>query len=311
MGAYSVNTIKSHTNQMSQFVSYCHLMGLELGDHNAVVAWVLHARDTLHRRKNTLLAKLQAYKWCHATVWQLGEVESGRGSVLGLLERSIARLADDKMSKLAVSRYQLDKLIQALEKAVPEVTFKEYRAWWCISYAAFLRCSEAAGIRWDDVKFERTGDGYLSAVTISLTVRDREIFRTSTESIRIRLLRADRDKRATCPVLSLWSWRKALEASSSHMKGHVFTEEIDVVRKCFQNTAATTLGGTNDQYGLHSLRAGSATDAKSEGKCLSEIMFSGRWKSATVLQYLRGGEQRAQQLGLNVRGLRDVRVISG
>ena len=42
-----------------------------------------------------------------------------------------------------------------------------------------------------------------------------------------------------------------------------------------------------------------------------ERMFRGRWRSATVLQYLRNGEQRAQELGIRVRGLRDARVING
>lgn len=97
MGSYSLNTIKAHTNVLSQYKTYYQqLMGLELHDHSSVVSCILHARDVQHTRKKTLLATLQAFKWCRATVWQVGEVDSDRGSELGLLERSIARLADDK-----------------------------------------------------------------------------------------------------------------------------------------------------------------------------------------------------------------------
>ena len=84
-----------------------------------------------------------------------------------------------------------------------------------------------------------------------------------------------------------------------------------MVRKRFQDIAVLVLGGEPRQYGLHSLRAGAATDAETDGKHLSEIMFQGSWKSATVFQYMRNGERRAQELGLQVRDLRDVRVIQG
>lgn len=309
-GAYSKNTISTHTGQMTQFVNFCETMGYSLGDETAVVSWIFHSRETLYRRKNTLVAKLQAYKWCHAVAWRLGEVDSSRGSVMGLLERCIARLADDRTPKLAVTKAQLERMVTSLEGVVPLRLFKELRAWWCISYAAFLRCSETAQIRWKDVEVERSDTGALKSVTVSLSVRDRIVFKTTTESIKLRLLRAPEDRKAICPVLTLQSWLR-IAGGDQNSSGTVFSTDCGVARKKFQEIAVWVLGGEPGQYGLHSLRAGAATDAEVDGKQLSEIMFQGRWKSATVLQYMRNGERRAQELGLHVRDLRDVRVIQG
>ena len=69
------------------------------------------------------------------------------------------------------------------------------------------------------------------------------------------------------------------------------------------------LGGEPGQYQLHSLRARAATDTETHGRYVRKIMFQGRWKSATVLLYMHNAERRAQELGLQVRDLRDVRVI--
>ena len=93
--------------------------------------------------------------------------------------------------------------------------------------------------------------------------------------------------------------------------GTVFSTDRGVVRKRFQAVAVLVLGGEPGQYRLHSLTAGAATDAETDGRYLSESMFQGHWKSATVLQYMRKGKRRAQELGLQVRDLRDVQVIQG
>ena len=293
---------------MLQFVRYCQSMGYQLQDETALVSWIFHARESLHRKKNTLLAKIQAYKWCHAVVWQLGEVNNTRGSMIGLLERCVERLAEDRVPKLAVSKAQLKSMLERLELIVPENRFKELRAWWCLSYTAFLRCSEVARIKWSDIEIERWTDGRVSAINLCLTVRDREVFKTDNASVKLRLLRAPSTMKETCPVLTVCSWMAVAVGSGTQ---RLFESEVGLVRARFQETAITALGGSKGQYGLHSLRAGAATDAEAEGKCLSEIMFQGRWRSATVLQYMRNGEQQARMLGTSVRGLRDVRVVQG
>ena len=93
--------------------------------------------------------------------------------------------------------------------------------------------------------------------------------------------------------------------------GTVLSTDCGVVRKIFRDVAVLVLGGEPGQYGLHSLRAGAAMDAETDDTYPCEILFQGRWKSATVLQYTRNGERRAQELGLQVRDFRDIRVIQG
>ena len=99
------------------------------------------------------------------------------------LERCIARPADDRTPKLAVTKTQLERMVASFEGVVPLRQFKELRAWWCISYAAFLWCSETAQIRWEDIEVERSDAGSLNSVTVSLAVRDRIVFKMTTETI--------------------------------------------------------------------------------------------------------------------------------
>lgn len=76
-----------------------------------------------------------------------------------------------------------------------------------------------------------------------------------------------------------------------------------------QRRRAGVLGGKSGRYGLHSLRAGAATDAKAAGRPVSEIMFLGRWQSAVLLQYMCAGEQLAAEFGLPGGGMRGLLVL--
>jgi hypothetical protein len=57
---------------------------------------------------------------------------------------------------------------------------------------SILKCSEAAKIRWQDVVVDHSKSGHVEAVKVSLTFRDKEILKTTTESIVVRLMRADK-----------------------------------------------------------------------------------------------------------------------
>jgi hypothetical protein len=72
---------------------------------------------------------------------------------------------------------------------------------------------------------------------------------------------------------------------------------VQNVRQTFQHLTGRVLQQPAGWFGLHSLRAGAATTMEEDGWALSEIMHAGRWRSATVLQYVRNGEQVAQVLG--------------
>lgn len=164
-------------------------------------------------------------------------------------------------------------MIEALDGMVPDMQFKELRAWWCISYAAFLGFSETAQIRWQDVVVERSNEGSLTSVTVSLTVRERLVFKTTTESIKLKLLRANDARKAICPVLTLPSWLRVADRELPNKDTKVFCMDLHAVQKRLQTIAAGMLGGTQGQFGVYSLRAGAATDAEDEGTCLSEIIF--------------------------------------
>jgi hypothetical protein len=101
-----------------------------------------------------------------------------------------------------------------------------------------------------------------------------------------------------CPVNALWGWYQMCMRESGQAVGAVFRFSIDWVRKMFQHVAAATIGGVPKDDGLHSLRAGEV------GWSISEIMFMGRWRSPTVLVYLRQGDRWLHQLSLPAkRGL--------
>jgi hypothetical protein len=104
-----------------------------------------------------------------------------------------------------------------------------------------------------------------------------------------------------CPVKALWAWQQMTIRTYGYLGPDVFSYSVDNVRKAFQVVAAESLGGTPKDYGLHSLRAGAATDAEEMGWNISEIMFMGRWRSLTVLVYLRQGDRWMHQLGLPMR----------
>ena len=101
-----------------------------------------------------------------------------------LTQRAIGRRADDREPKLAVGRAGLR--IMRANMCQGRECDREVQcwAWWLLSYKAFLRCSEAASIRWEDVKFRQDRDGGRS-MWFRLTVSGREIFKNHSESVEL------------------------------------------------------------------------------------------------------------------------------
>jgi hypothetical protein len=287
---------------MEQFATFCALHDLRPATEKAVVVWIMHCMENLHLKQKTLQQKIAAYKWAHRVVWNLGEP---RGALLPLVERNVTRLARDSTPKLAVGRKDLCAVLRLAETQFPVAVFKQLRAWWCLSYAAFLRCSEVGTLKWVHVCCDPLpSQGAVSSIEVTLAVEGRVVFKNHKESIKLKLVRSSEQFRVLCPLRSLVSWWRV-----APLGGRVFQLDVGMVRRSFQSMAAQALGGLGEQYGLHSLRAGAATDAEADGRHLSEIMFQGRWKSATVLQYMRNGEQLASVLGVQLSGRRNVRVF--
>lgn len=253
-------------------------------------------------KKNTVRAKLAAFKWAHATLWGRGQVDMAMGSVLYLTERAVSWRAEDRKPKLAVGREGLAALAQC--DIVRQGGDKDLQlwAWWLLSYRAFLRCSEAARIKWEDVQFQ-VGDDGVRVLCLRQAVSGRQSFKNHAESVEFRIRSVGGD---LCAVRAVVAWCRCRGRPRS---GPVFQMSTEEARAAFQEGAAGCLGGNPSQYGLHSLRAGAATDAEAEGRPVSEIKFLGRWQSASVLQYMRAGEQLAAEYGLPRAGDRGVRVV--
>jgi hypothetical protein len=134
---------------------------------------------------------------------------------------------------------------------------------------------------------------------ITIRALEDETFKTHQCSVEFRF--AVVVTRGVCPVTAMWGWYEMSMRLYGRVQGPVFSYSIDWVRKTFQQVASTALGGQPHDFGLHSLRAGGATDAEEVGWSVSEIMFMGRWRSPTVVVYLRSGERWLHQMGLHTR----------
>lgn len=302
--AYSENTIKTYGQQVQQYLAFCSKLALPHACDASAANWLLHASEILHLKKSTVMAKLSAYRWAHAALWDLGPANVSVGSVLYLTQRAVARRADDKVPKLAVGEDGLVTLLHSLGSGDGAGTASrwELSAWWTLSYIAFLRCSEVAALSWEDIEFVRNSDGS-KVLLVRLAVMGRQIFKNHSETVTFHIKQR---LGLACAVKSMAAWCRRCGRPRS---GRVFVASVDEVRREFQRRASKSLGGIPGQYGLHSLRAGAATDAERGGMAVSEIKFRGRWRSATVLQYMRAGERLAAELGVPQAGGRALRVM--
>ena len=110
------------------------------------------------------------------------------------------------------------------------------------------------------------------ALRATLSVDDRQIFKTHTESVSFRCA-AQPQVGIACPVMAVARW----QAWQAEPQGRMFQMSVDEARGMLKDAAAWVTGMSPDVFGLHSLRAGAATDAEKMGMCMSEIMYMGRW----------------------------------
>jgi len=85
--------------------------------------------------------------------------------------------------------------------------------------------------------------------------------------------------------------------------GHVLPTGITgaSMQRIMKGHISTILGLDPELYGMHSLRAGFATQLDQSGVSLTEIMEAGRWKSNVVRRYIRPDKSKyrhAHALGL-------------
>lgn len=265
--------------------------------------WIFHCMEVRGLAKSTLKGKIPAFTYgvFKYTGRQCETGKDKRYSVLGMLSRVIERRADDVKRKLAVGKAGLSKCFATVAAKYCAASAIQLWAWWIVSYGAMLRCSEAGRIQWSDVVFspEKTQQGIPRTMSIMIRALEDETFKTHQCSVEFKFTALASP--GVCPVNALWGWYHMCIRSYGSATGAVFCFNIDWVRKYFQEVAATALGGVPRDFGLHSLRAGGATDAEESGWSISEIMFMGRWRSPTVLVYLRQGDRWLHELGVPAR----------
>ena len=299
---YAKNTVKNNFDQLATYYAFCAQTGLRKWSLESCAQWLLYASEVQGFKKNTIKTKYDCFKWGRAWLAGASVKDTQRGQPGYLVKRFIQRLADDREAKNPIGEAVLAQA-RAYTRTHKVPQGRQLTAWWILSYALLLRGSEAASLQWEHVRFEGVSRSTKvpDALKIRLASGAGEIFKTHTDSVDFR---CQAKNQQVCAVTALWRWYcKAGKPTS----GAVFTVSMDTSRTELQGLAAQVTGLPQSRFGLHSLRSGGATDMESKGHTLSQIMLLGRWTSAAVLLYLRGGESLATQLQASRTGARDVR----
>jgi integrase len=298
------NTVRKYESQLGQYLKF---MGptplLDLWSDESAAFWILHCIEVRGLAKNTLKGRIPAFAYgvFKYTGRRCDTGKENRYSVLSMVSRAIERMADDVQRKLAVGKAGLTKCFDTLVSTFTPESAIQLWAWWIVSYGAMLRCSEVSRIQWKDVIFgeDRTVEGLPKSLIITIRALGENTFKTHQCSVEFKFSAITGP--GICPVKAMWSWQQSTLRSYGYLGEAVFSFQVDAVRKAFQQVAAASLGGLPQQFGLHSLRAGAATDAEELGWSVSQIMFMGRWRSPTVLVYLRQGDKWLHELGVPSR----------
>lgn len=299
--AYADNTKRCHNDQLATYEKFCERIGdvCPMWSVESCTMWVLDALDR-GLAKETLKAKISAFIWGAATRRNIKYDANDPTHVLYLLRKAVLRLGDDAKPKLPVGGVLLKRIAQHLTSSLTEARTTQAMAWFTVAYAALLRASESAQLEWDDVAFSETENRMgPERMEITLTVKRHHVFKTHTKSV---LFRFSRGKdAAACPVAWMWRWYRHTMKRLGNLPRKVFSWGQEEARHVLQTAAVAVTQGSRSDFGLHSLRAGGATDADSQGFSVGQIQLLGRWRSAVVLHYIRAADELADQWGIAQR----------
>jgi integrase len=302
-GAYAASTLKTHSNQKQQYEAFCARQGLQAWTDKSAVYWIFWAAEVLQVKKATLKAKLEAYKFFARHAHGRSGETAEYGSCWHLLSRWIQRRPDDATPKRHIGRAVLQRALENWNEREGRRAGRQLAAWYTVSYRALLRAGEAQAMCWEDVSFEGHNQAKLpSSMKVVLRTEAQRgegsgLFKTQAGAIELMFER--RRGEPTCAVQQVFEWWRQ---SKKPTKGRVFSCSEETARKQLQRLASEVTGRPGAEFGLHSLRAGGATDMEQGGAPLSQIKHLGRWRSAAVLLYLRGGEVVASAADLKAQG---------
>jgi hypothetical protein len=259
--------------------------------------WILHCWEVRKVKKNTLKGKVAAFKYGMGR-YARQEPAAGKFDIFPLLNKAITKMPDDVRRKDPIGEAELLKIFGCLPACVHKSTAADVWVWWIVAYGAMLRGCETSGLRWDGIHFEFGPEGTERlpvGMKLTLQVIDGTTYKTHTNAVQFNF-RANLDS-ILCPVRGLYDLRR-VKFLCGESGPKVFDISKDYARDALKTTAAMALQRGRECFGLHSLRAGAATDAEMRGFSMSSIMFMGRWRSPTVLVYLRSGQRMLHDLGL-------------
>ncbi len=304
------STRKNYKASLRQYTQFCQQWPPELlWTEVSGCAWLLDCIDNRKLAKSTVEGKLAALQYgLRRYGRQEHKADRDRRSEgewaeppLKLMRKVISKMPDRTVRKFPVGLRELERMFPTLLHTVPPSHQQQVWLWWLISYAAMLRCSETESMLWSGVQFEMAGQFAPTGMRITLLVGEDtdSTFKTHANSVAFHLTTQQHKHASLCPVLMLWHWYRNSAQRGWPAGDKVFSVSADQARQFFKETAAVGLNMPVSQFGLHSLRAGAATDAEELGYTMSQIMFQGRWRSATMLVYLRNGQKMAQELGVS------------
>ena len=257
--------------------------------------WVLHTMEVKGAAKSTLLGLLPAFANMAFRATGHKRETSQKGSILQMLRQTINQKADDAQRKTPVGERELLRIFGAAEANLKPEQHLQLWAWSTVSYGGMLRCSEAEGLLWENAAFEQDAAGKPISLTLRMTAEGWNTFKTHKHGVEFHFKQAE--KGGVCPVQALFAWRQFTRATQGEATGRIFAWRSDTATKLFKKVGAKALGCDEKWLGLHSLRAGAASDAEEKGWTISQIMFMGRWRSPCVLHYMRNGERMLVDMG--------------
>ena len=135
--------MSQYNSQLGSYSRFCAELNLPMWSADSCVLWLVDAYEVQGLRKNTIGNKYAAFKWGMPHVAGCKVYDRTPGDQLYLVKRLIDRMPEDAQPKVAIGRAFLARIINAADRQLTEREAAEFAAWVSLSYAAFLRCSEA------------------------------------------------------------------------------------------------------------------------------------------------------------------------
>ncbi len=266
----SDNTIKTYVRELKHWIEWAEqrLFTVLPADEVHIVQYLLD-RSQKTKSPASLQQVVAALRWWHKQC-DLPDPTQGSATT-ALLQVQCRTLRSGLQRKQELSMKTLVDICTFLKvKKWGAEMAQLWTAYVTVSYAAFLRFAEARDMLWQDI--EDTPEGLVITIPKAKNDQMREgksVYLAETGTI-------------SCPVAAVKAWWHV--SSFNRPENPVFTKTGNKMNYRMASMALKRLlqavGQDPTQYGLHSLRAGGATQAARSGVDMDMIQRHGRWRSA-------------------------------